>query len=124
MPHLSVYAAETDLAGREQELIAALTDAVAAVYGDWARPIAVVRLHGVPAGRWGIGGTPAAAPAPAVTFGIKEAAFTRPEMIEHLAEGVTGALATVLGEHHRAATTVDFTGTAPGRSAVGGVLTD
>ncbi|MDR6317439.1 hypothetical protein [Actinoplanes couchii] len=38
MPHLSVHAPETDLTGNEPRLIAALTEAVVAVYGDWARP--------------------------------------------------------------------------------------
>ena len=47
---------ESELAGRETPLIATLTEAVVAVYGEWAREIVEVRLIGVPAGRWGIGG--------------------------------------------------------------------
>src|ERR1700677_5044365 len=37
MPHLTVRVPEAQLVGREQALIAALTDAVAEVYGQWAR---------------------------------------------------------------------------------------
>ncbi|MDR7277415.1 tautomerase family protein [Catenuloplanes atrovinosus] len=122
MPHLSVDVLESDLAGRESALIARLTDAVAEVYGPWARDIAVVRLNGVPAGRWGIGGVPATAPAPAVTFGIKEAAFGRPEMIAALASGVTDAIAGVLGDHVRDGVTIDFIGSREGRSASGGKI--
>ncbi|GAA1653400.1 hypothetical protein [Actinoplanes couchii] len=44
-------------------------------------------------------------------------------MVEQLAAGVTGALADVLGEPHRAAA-VDFVATIPGRSFAGGVLHD
>ena len=58
MPHLTVYAPESVLTGREAPLIATLTDAVVAVYGDWAREHAVVLLIGVPPGRWGVGGRP------------------------------------------------------------------
>lgn len=123
MPHLTVHAAETDLTGRETQLIAALTDAVVTVYGEWARPIAEIRLDGVPTGRWGIGGTPATTPAPRVTFGIKEQAFEHPDMINRLAGGVTDAIAGILGDHHRAGTTVEFVGTPTGRTAVGGTIT-
>lgn len=48
MPHLTVHALESDLSGRESALIEALTDAVVAVYGEWAREIAVVHLIGLP----------------------------------------------------------------------------
>ncbi|GAB7044118.1 MULTISPECIES: tautomerase family protein [Catenuloplanes] len=122
MPHLSVDVHEPDLAGREAALIARLTDAVAEVYGAWARDVAVVRLHGVPPGRWGIGGVPAPAPAPAVTFGVREGAFARPDMIAALATGVTDAIAGVLGDHVRDGVTIEFTGTREGRSATGGKL--
>ena len=123
MPHLTVHAAESDLTGREPELIAALTDAVVAVYGEWAREIAVVQLVGIPPGRWGIGGRPADAPAPRVTFGIKDAAFSRPDaddIVTRLVTGVTDALVTVFGERVRAGTTVELVGTPAGRSGVGG----
>jgi phenylpyruvate tautomerase PptA (4-oxalocrotonate tautomerase family) len=100
MPHLIVYASETDLAGREAALITELTDAVVAVYGEWAREIAVVQLIGIPPHRWGIGGKPATAPAPRVTFGIKEAAFARPDaddIVARLVTGVTDGLVSVFG---------------------------
>jgi phenylpyruvate tautomerase PptA (4-oxalocrotonate tautomerase family) len=74
VPHLDVYALEADLAGREEALIGGLTEAVVAVYGEWARESVVVRLIGLPPGRWGIGGQPAANPAPSVAFGINEKA--------------------------------------------------
>jgi phenylpyruvate tautomerase PptA (4-oxalocrotonate tautomerase family) len=122
VPHLTVHAQENDLAGHETALIERLTDAVVGVYGDWAREIAVVRLIGLPPGRWGIGGKPAQSPAPSVTFGIKEAAFGRPEAVARLAERVTDAIADVFGEPVRAGVTVEFVGTLPGRTAVGGVL--
>ena len=51
MPHLTVHVLEEDLAGRETQLIGGLTDAIVAVYGDWARDIAVVHLIGLPASR-------------------------------------------------------------------------
>ncbi|MFI5844008.1 tautomerase family protein [Catenuloplanes sp. NPDC051500] len=122
MPHLSVDVPESDLAGRESALIARLTDAVVDVYGPRAREVAVVRLNGVPAGRWGIGGIPAASPSPAVTFGIKEAAFARPDVIAALAAGVTEAIAGVLGDHVRDGVTIDFVGTRDDRTATGGKM--
>ena len=125
MPHLTVHVLEDDLAGRETQLIEKLTDAIVTVYGDWARDIAVVHLIGLPAGRWGIGGAPARAPAPAVTFGIHEAAFSRPDaeqVIARLVAEVTDAVVAVFGERVRAGVTVDLVGTLPGRTAVGGML--
>ena len=110
MPHLDVYALESDLAGHEDALIGGLTSAVAAVYGEWARPSVVVRLFGLPAGRWGIGGRAAEAPAPSVTFGIRADALERPDapaILGALAGGVTDAIAGVLGEGLRGAT-VEF----------------
>ncbi|MBO0869209.1 MAG: hypothetical protein J2P15_11630 [Micromonosporaceae bacterium] len=126
MPHLTVHALETDLAGRESALIEALTDAVVAVYGEWARDIAVVHLIGLPVSRWGIGGKPAQAPAPSVTFGIREAAFDRPDaeqIAARLVSGVTDAVVAVFGEGVRAGVTVELVGTPAGRTGVGGVLT-
>jgi phenylpyruvate tautomerase PptA (4-oxalocrotonate tautomerase family) len=104
VPHLIVYASEPDLAGREAEVISALTDAVVGVYGEWAREIAVVQLVGLGPDRWGIGGRPATAPAPRVTFGIKDAA----------------SLVAVFGERVRSGTTVELVGTPAGRSGIGG----
>jgi phenylpyruvate tautomerase PptA (4-oxalocrotonate tautomerase family) len=125
MPHLTVHALESDLAGRETALIEKLTDAVVAVYGDWARSIAVVRLIGLPRNRWGIGGAPAQAPAPSVTFGIREAAFGRPdahEIVTRLVSGVTDAVVDVFGERVRAGVTVELVGTPAGRTGVGGTV--
>ncbi|MEV6302088.1 hypothetical protein AB0M02_21920 [Actinoplanes sp. NPDC051861] len=122
MPHLTVHAAETDLTGHEDALITALTDAVTTVYGDWARPIAVVRLVGVPTGRWGIGGEATTNPAPTVAFGIKAQALEHPDILKRLAGGVTDAIGGILGHHDQI--TVDFIPTQPGTTAVGGTLTD
>jgi phenylpyruvate tautomerase PptA (4-oxalocrotonate tautomerase family) len=125
VPHLTVHVLESDLAGRETPLIEALTDAVAAVYGDWARDIAVVHLVGLPAHRWGIGGKPAQSPAPSVTFGIKEAAFSRPdaqELVAALVSAVTDAVVSVFGERVRPGVTVELVGTPAGRTGVGGVV--
>ncbi|MFI5897153.1 4-oxalocrotonate tautomerase family protein [Actinoplanes sp. NPDC051513] len=125
MPHLTVHAAESDLTGREPELIAALTDAVVAVYGEWAREIAVVLLIGVPAARWGVGGKAASSPAPRVTFGIRATVFDRPDaadVLSRLAAGVTDAIAGVVGDQVRPGVTVEFVGSPDGRTGVGGVL--
>lgn len=125
MPHLTVHVQESELAGRETPLIEALTEAVVAVYGQWARDIVVVRLIGVPAGRWGIGGRPAADPAPSVTFGIKEGAFSRPdtpEIVAGLIAGVTDAIVAVFGERVRSGVSVELVGTPDGRSGIGGTV--
>lgn len=125
MPHLAVHVLEEKLAGNEPALIASLTDAVVAIYGEWAREIAVVQLIGVPVGRWGVGGRQVTDVEPAVTFGIKEAAFDRPDAVDlasRLVGEVTDALVAVLGEHVRTGATVELVGVPEGRSAVGGVL--
>jgi phenylpyruvate tautomerase PptA (4-oxalocrotonate tautomerase family) len=110
VPHLDVYALESDLTGHEDALIGGLTSAVAGVYGEWVRPSVVVRLFGLPAGRWGIGGRPAEAPAPSVTFGIRADALERPDapaILSALAGGVTDVIAGVFGERLGGAT-VEF----------------
>jgi len=125
MPHLTVHVLESELAGRETPLIATLTEAVVAVYGEWAREIVEVRLIGVPAGRWGIGGKPAVDPAPSVTFGIKEGAFHRPdtpEIVARLVAGVTDAIVAVCGERVRSGVSVELVGVPDGRSGTGGVV--
>ena len=125
MPHLRVHVLESDLAGCELALIEKLTDAVVAVYGDWARDIAVVQLIGLPPHRWGIGGRPAEAPSPSVTFGIEEAAFGRPdadEIVARLVSTVTDAVVDVFGERVRAGVTVELVGTPAGRTGIGGVV--
>ncbi|WP_433796128.1 tautomerase family protein [Actinoplanes sp. CA-252034] len=125
MPHLSVHVLESDLSGRETALISALTDAVVTVYGEWARGLVDIRLIGLPPHRWGIGGKPAEQPPPFVTFGIKEAAFSRPdadEIVARLVTVVTDALADVFGERVRDGVTVELVATPAGRTGIGGVV--
>ena len=127
MPHLTARVPEAQLAGREQELITALTDAVAGVYGQWARDIVVVHLDGVPQGRWGIGGRAVDDAAPAITFGIREAALTRPggsEIAARLVAGLTDAVASVLGEQTRGGTSVELVATPEGRTGIGGIISE
>ena len=125
MPHLTARVPEARLAGNEPALITALTDALVEVYGEWAREIAVVHLDGVPPGRWGIGGKAVDDAAPAITFGIREAALTRPggdETAARLVAVLTDAVASVLGEQARGGTSVELVATPPGRSGVGGAM--
>jgi phenylpyruvate tautomerase PptA (4-oxalocrotonate tautomerase family) len=125
MPHLTVRAPEAQLAGREPALITTLTDAVVEVYGEWARDLVVVQLDGIPPGRWGVGGRAADDAAPAITFGIREAALTRPdgkEIAARLVAGLTDAVAGVLGEQARGGTSVELVATPAGRSGLGGAI--
>ena len=127
MPHLTARVPEARLAGNEPALITALTDALAEVYGEWAREIVVVHLDGVPQGRWGIGGKAVDDAAPAITFGIREAALTRPggdETAARLVAVLTDAVASVLGEQARRGTSVELVATPPGRSGVGGAMAE
>jgi phenylpyruvate tautomerase PptA (4-oxalocrotonate tautomerase family) len=127
MPHLTARVPEARLAGREQALITALTNAVAEVYGQWARDIVVVHLDGVPQGRWGIGGRAADDAAPAITLGIREAALNRPggsEIAARLIAGLTDAVATVLGEQVRGGTSVELVASPNGRAGIGGAISD
>jgi phenylpyruvate tautomerase PptA (4-oxalocrotonate tautomerase family) len=127
MPHLTARVPEARLAGREQALITALTNAVAEVYGQWARDIVVVHLDGVPQGRWGIGGRAADDAAPVITLGIREAALNRPggsEIAARLVAGLTDAVATVLGEQARGGTSVELVATPDGRTGIGGAISD
>ena len=116
---------EARLAGREPALITALTDAVAQVYGEWARGLVVVHLEGIPRGRWGIGGRVADDAAPTITLGIREAALSRPdggEIAARLVAGLTDAVASVLGEQTRGGTSVELIATPHGRAGLGGVI--
>jgi phenylpyruvate tautomerase PptA (4-oxalocrotonate tautomerase family) len=125
MPHLSVHVLESDLAGRETTLIQNLTEAVVTVYGEWARGLVDVKLIGLPPARWGIGGVPAQSPSPYVSFGIKEAAFSRPdadEIVARLIAVVTEAIVDVFGERVRDGVTVDLVATVAGRTGIGGVV--
>ena len=125
MPHVTARVPEGRLAGNEPALIAALTDAVVRVYGDWARDLVVVHLDGIPQGRWGIGGRAVDDAAPAITLGIREAALTRPdghEIAGRLVAGLTDAVASVLGEQARSGTSVELVATPEGRSGLGGTI--
>lgn len=127
MPHLTARVPEAQLAGREPALISALTDAVVEVYGSWARDIVVVHLDGVPKGRWGIGGRAADDAAPAITFGIREAALSRPDgkrVVARLVAGLTDAVASVLGEQARSGTSVELVATPEGRTGIGGAVSE
>jgi phenylpyruvate tautomerase PptA (4-oxalocrotonate tautomerase family) len=84
-----------------------------------------VQLIGVPPNRWGIGGTPAQAPSPSVTFGLKEAVFSRSDaeqIVARLVSSVTDAVVAVFGERVRAGVTVELVGTPAGRTGIGGVV--
>jgi phenylpyruvate tautomerase PptA (4-oxalocrotonate tautomerase family) len=127
MPHLTARVPEAQLAGREQALITALTDAVAGVYGQWAHDIVVVHLDGVPQGRWGIGGRAVDDAAPAITLGVREAALTRPGgdvIAARLVAGLTDAVASVLGEQARGGTSVELVATPEGRTGLGGAISE
>jgi phenylpyruvate tautomerase PptA (4-oxalocrotonate tautomerase family) len=125
MPHLTARVPEAQLAGHEPALITALTDAVVEVYGEWARDLVVVHLDGIPRGRWGVGGRTADDAAPAITFGIREAALARPdgsEIAARLVAGLTDAVASVLGEQARGGTSVELVATPAGRTGLGGAI--
>jgi phenylpyruvate tautomerase PptA (4-oxalocrotonate tautomerase family) len=127
MPHLTARVPEAQLAGHEPALITALTGAVVQVYGEWARDLVVVYLDGIPQGRWGIGGKAADDAAPAITFGIREAALTRPdgrEIAARLVAGLTDAVASVLGEQARGGTSVELVATPEGRAGLGGTISE
>ena len=126
MPHLTVSATESQIAGRETALITGLTDAVAAVYGEWARPLVVVHLVAVPIGRWAVGGRVVDADAaPEVRFGIRAGALTRPDGIDiarRLVAAVTDAVADALGEQLREAVLVELVPQPDDQVGVGGTL--
>jgi phenylpyruvate tautomerase PptA (4-oxalocrotonate tautomerase family) len=123
MPHLTVRALDDDLKGNESDLIAALTDAVTSVYGEWVRDSVMVILDGIPAGRWGVGGRVAEELAPIVEFGIREEVFARPDapdLVPRLLAVVTDAVTSVLGERVRADLLVELIGTPAARTGIGG----
>lgn len=125
MPHLTVHALEHQLAGHEDELITALTDAVVDVYGEWARKIVVVQLIGFAPGRWAVGGITPDTVAPTVSFGIRAGALTRPdgpEITQQLATRITDAVAAVVGDEFRSEILVEFHPQPEEHTAVGGLL--
>ena len=84
-----------------------------------------MQLIGLPAGRWAVGGQFLKTVSPAVTFGVREAVFTRPdahELIPKLIASGTDAIASVFGQQSRAGITVELVATPAGRTGVGGVL--
>ncbi|GAA1588732.1 hypothetical protein GCM10009678_83880 [Actinomadura kijaniata] len=124
MPHLTVHLPENRLAGREPELVAALTEAIVGVYGAWARDLVNIRLAGVPAGRFAQGGA-AVDTIASVALGIRAGVFDRPDaaqITERLGTALTDAITLVLGEELRAGTTVELVASPRERTFVGGAL--
>ncbi|WP_214401859.1 tautomerase family protein [Pseudonocardia lacus] len=124
MPHLQVRLSEDDVDDAvAARVIAELTEAIAAVYGECARPHAVVEIIGIPPGRWGVGGVPAA-PVPAVTLSMRAEALRPPHgdaRAARLIAELTGAVGRALGAPAAARTTVELLGVPAARSGVGGV---
>ncbi|MBD0672131.1 hypothetical protein [Streptomyces sp. CBMA156] len=124
MPHLSLHIREESLdADVEPKLIAALTGAVAVVFGERFRPLVAVELIGVPQRRRGIGGVPTEEAAPVVTLSMREAAYHLPQVPDapaRLVAAATGAITDVLGEAVGKQTVVTLDGVPAGRSGVGG----
>ncbi|MGI5418551.1 hypothetical protein [Actinomadura luteofluorescens] len=123
MPHLTAHLPEDKLAGRESELITALTEAIVGVYGEWARELASIHLSGVPAGRLAQGGR-AVDTNISLVMGVRAAAFDRPDAAEitaGLAAALTDAITAVLGEDLRPGTTVELVASPQERTFVGGV---
>jgi phenylpyruvate tautomerase PptA (4-oxalocrotonate tautomerase family) len=128
VPHLTLYALEPELAGRESSLIGELTSAVVSVYGEWARGSVDVRLVGIPVGRWARGGVPVTTTAPSVTFGMREEVFARDDaerVVAQLVSAVTGAVTAVFGDGCRDQVLVELVGQPTSRSGLGGsVISD
>lgn len=124
MPHLTVQLPENRLNANEPLLAAVLTDAVVAVYGEWARPLVSVRMTGVPAGRFARGGR-AVDTIASVVMGVRASVFDRPDAAEvtaRLGAGLTDAVAKVVGEDLRGGIMVELVASPPERTFVGGVL--
>jgi len=128
MPHVTVYALDDELTGREPDLIGELTNAVVSVYGEWARSSVEVRLIGIPAGRWARGGAATATAAPSVTFGMREEVFARQDaasVIAQLVSAFTQAVTAVFGEDCRDEVLVELVGQPTSRTGLGGkVISD
>jgi phenylpyruvate tautomerase PptA (4-oxalocrotonate tautomerase family) len=122
VPHMQVRLVEEELGGGiEARVIAAMTDAVVSVYGEWVRPQAVVDILGVPRARWGVGGVPGAAVSPQVTLTTRERALQAPDGARRLIEAITSAVGDLFGDRVRESADVVLVGTPEGRSGVGGV---
>ena len=124
MPHLTVHALEDDLAGREAALAEALTDSIAAVYGEWARELVTVQLIGVPVGRWAVGGPRQdrfpGGYARRPRGDVRAAGRRRGDPAAHRVADRRDRLG--LRRAGRARTTVELVATPAGRTGVGGVL--
>jgi phenylpyruvate tautomerase PptA (4-oxalocrotonate tautomerase family) len=123
MPHVTLYALEDELVGREPDLIRELTSAVVSVYGEWVRASVEVRLIGIPAGRWARGGTAVATAAPSVTFGMREEVFARADaarVVTQLVLAFTQAVSSVFGDERRDDVLVELVGQPTSRSGLGG----
>ncbi|MER6225777.1 tautomerase family protein [Streptomyces sp. 900105755] len=124
MPHLTAHLPESRLTGKEPVLVAALTDAIVGVYGEWARDLVSVRLAGVPAGRYAQGGRAVDTHA-SVVLGVRAGVFDRPDaarITARLGAALTDAVARVAGDDLRAGTMVELVASPPDRTFVGGVL--
>ncbi|MFH8706127.1 4-oxalocrotonate tautomerase family protein [Streptomyces rubrogriseus] len=124
MPHLTVHLPENRLTGNEPVLVAALTDAVVDVYGEWARDLVSIRLAGVPAGRFAQGGKAVDTKA-SVILGVRAGVFDRPDAdrtTARLGAALTDAITQVVGDDLRAGTMVELVASPPERTFVGGVL--
>ncbi|MGW5677544.1 tautomerase family protein [Streptomyces sp. NPDC003860] len=125
MPHLTVHLPENRLAGNESRLVAALTDAVVDVYGEWARDLTSVRLAGVPTGRFAQGGKAVDTNA-SVVLGIRAGVFDRPDAAQiaaRLGVALTNAITRIAGDDLRAGTMVELVASPHERTFVGGALT-
>jgi phenylpyruvate tautomerase PptA (4-oxalocrotonate tautomerase family) len=123
MPHVTLYALEEELAGREPGLIGELTSAVVSVYGAWVRSSVDVRLIGIPAGRWARGGATVSTAAPSVTFGMREEVFAREDsarVVAQLVSAFTEAVTAVFGDGCRDEVLVELVGQPTSRSGLGG----
>jgi phenylpyruvate tautomerase PptA (4-oxalocrotonate tautomerase family) len=123
MPHVTLFALEEQLAGRESDLFEKLTSAVVSVYGEWARSSVDVRLIGIPAGRWARGGVPVATAAPSISFGMREEVFGREDaagVVAQLVSALTDAVTAVYGEGCRDEVLVELVGQLTSRSGLGG----
>jgi hypothetical protein len=123
LPHVTLYALEEELAGRERGLFEKLTDAVVSVYGEWARSTVDVRLIGIPTGRWARGGAAVATAAPSVTFSMREETFARADaatVVEQLVSAFTEAVTAEFGDDCRDGVLVELVGQPTSRTGFGG----
>lgn len=123
MPHVTLYALEEELAGRESGLIDELTTAVASVYGEWARGSVDVRLVGIPVGRWAWRAVAVTTVAPSVTFGLREEVFARDDadrVIAQLVSAFKDAVAAIFGDRCRDHVLVELVGQPTSRSGWAG----